>query len=72
MRFNESTYIVDEEEGTVEVVLVLSHPASTNIIVTILSISGSAKGKAFSYVYMIAMHVRTYVCTYVYTMCVHL
>ena len=45
MRFTQSTYRVNEDEGAVQFVLVLSHPASTNITVTVSSIDKSAKGK---------------------------
>ena len=45
VRFTQSTYRVNEDEGAVQFVLVLSHPASTNITVTVSSIDKSAKGK---------------------------
>ena len=42
--FNQSTYSVDEDDGPVQPVLVLSNPSSTNITVKVLSTDGSATG----------------------------
>ena len=44
VRFTQSTYRVNEGDRSAQIVLVLSHPASTNIIVTLSSIDKSAKG----------------------------
>ena len=39
--FNQSSYIVNEDEGPAQPVLVLSNPSSTDIIVVITDMSGS-------------------------------
>ena len=44
MRFTQSTYRVNEDDGSVQLILVLSYPASTNITVIISSIDKSAEG----------------------------
>ena len=41
VRFNQSSYIVDEDEGPAQPVLVLSNPSSTDITVVITDMSGS-------------------------------
>ena len=45
MRFHQSSYSVNEDNRSVQPVLVLSSPATTNITVTVASIDISAKGK---------------------------
>ena len=45
MSFAQPTYIVDEADGTVEPVLVLSNPSSSVITVQVFSTDGSATGK---------------------------
>ena len=45
MRFEELAYIVNETDGRVEPVLVLSNPSSSVITVQVFSIDGSATGK---------------------------
>ena len=41
--FNQSSYIVNEDEGPAQPVLVLSNPSSTDITVVITDMSGSGK-----------------------------
>ena len=43
--FNQSTYIVSEETGLAQPVLVLSNPSSTNIRVGVNSMDGTATGE---------------------------
>ena len=43
--FEQSTYSVDEDDGPAQPVLVLSNPSSTNIIVQVFNIDGSATGQ---------------------------
>ena len=47
VRFDQSTYIVDEDEGPAQPVLVLSNPSSTDITVVVNVTGGSANGKVF-------------------------
>ena len=49
VRFTQSTYRVNEDDGSVQLVLVLSYPASTNVTVTVSSIDESAKGMIKEY-----------------------
>ena len=43
--FEDSTYTVNEADGNVQPVLVLSNPSSTAITVEVFSTGGSATGK---------------------------
>jgi len=43
--FNQSTYNVDEDDGPLQPVLVLSNPSSTDITISVFSTDGSATGK---------------------------
>ena len=43
--FNQSMYNVDEDEGEIQVVLVLSNPSSADIIVQVVDNSSTALGK---------------------------
>ena len=45
MKFNQSTYNVDEDDGPVQPVLLLSNPSSTDITISVFSTDGSATGK---------------------------
>ena len=45
MKFNQSTYNVDEDDGPAQPVLVLSNPSSTDITISVFSTDGSATGK---------------------------
>ena len=45
MKFEQRTYIVDEDDGKVEPVLVLSNPSSSIFTVQVFSTGGSATGK---------------------------
>ena len=46
VRFNQSTYVVDESNGVIQPVLVLSNPlTNSNITLTIIAVSGTATGK---------------------------
>ncbi|XP_065885723.1 hemicentin-1-like isoform X3 [Dysidea avara] len=47
--FEQSTYNVDEDDGPAQPVLVLSNPSSTNIIVQVFNIDGSATGGGVDY-----------------------
>ena len=44
--FNQSTYMVNEDEGPAQPVLVLSNPSSTDITVIVNVTDGSANGKS--------------------------
>ena len=52
MSFNQSTYIVNEDDGLVQIVLVLSHPVSTSATIAVSTTDISAKGKDM-YIYII-------------------
>ena len=41
----QSTYNVDEDDGSAQPVLVLSNPSSTDITISVFSTDGSATGK---------------------------
>ena len=43
--FSQSTYSVNEDDGSVQPVLVLSNPSSTNITVLVIDDSDTATGK---------------------------
>ena len=45
MNFDQSTYIVDEDNGPVQPVLVLSNPSTVLIILQVNSTDGSALGR---------------------------
>jgi len=45
IQFEQSTYIVDEDDGPVQPVLVLSNPSSTSIIVQVRDIESAATGE---------------------------
>ena len=45
VNFNQSAYNVDEDDGPVQLVLVLSNPSSTDITISVFSTDGSATGK---------------------------
>jgi len=45
VRFHQSSYSVNEDDRSVQPLLVLSDPASTNIIVTVKTTDISAEGK---------------------------
>ena len=47
--FNQSTYYVDEDDGQVQAVLVLSNPSSTDLTVEIADSSNTAMGKKNQY-----------------------
>ena len=47
MRFSQSLYTVNENDGSVQPVLVLSNPASTDITVVVEDISYNASGKLY-------------------------
>ena len=49
MGFNHSTYIVDEDDGSAQPVLVLSNPSSTDITVQVSNEDNSAIGKHSTY-----------------------
>ena len=44
VRFEHSTYIVNESDGKVELALVLNIPSSTDITIQVSCIDGSAAG----------------------------
>ena len=56
VRFSQSIYNVNEDDQSVQVVLVLNDQASTDIIVTVLSTGISAKGKHNYKLYCISIH----------------
>jgi len=43
--FSQSTFIINENAGPAQPVLVLSNPSSTDITVQVLNIDGSASGE---------------------------
>ena len=45
VNFEQMTYNIDEDNGLVQPVLVLSNPSSTTITIEVLSIDESATGK---------------------------
>ena len=45
VRFTQSMYNVDEDDGPAQPVLVLSNPSSTDITISVCSTDGSATGK---------------------------
>ena len=45
MTFNQTTYSVDEDDGSAQPTLVLSNPSSTGITVQVTSGGGSANGE---------------------------
>ena len=45
MSFNQSAYNVNEDDRLVRIVLVLSHPVSTDTTITVSTTDISAKGK---------------------------
>jgi len=45
VNFNQSTYHVDEDDGPVQPVLVLSNPSLNDITISVFSTDGSAAGK---------------------------
>ena len=45
VRFEQSTYSVDEDDGPAQPVLVLSNPSSTDITVEVFNTDGSATGE---------------------------
>ena len=47
--FDQSAYIVDEDNGPVQPVLVLSNPSTVLIVVQVNSSDGSAVGKSHKY-----------------------
>ncbi|XP_065900323.1 adhesion G-protein coupled receptor V1-like [Dysidea avara] len=49
MKFTQSTYNVDEDDGPAQPVLVLSNPSSTDIIISVFSTDGSATGGGVDY-----------------------
>jgi len=48
INFNESTYIVGEDEGPAQPVLVLNNPSSTDITVVVTDSSGSGNNSIIS------------------------
>ena len=45
LNFDKSTYSVDEYDGAIHPVLILSNPVSTDVTVKVLSTDGSADGE---------------------------
>ena len=45
MNFNQSVYNVNEDDGLVQIALVLSYPVSTNTTITVSTTDISAQGK---------------------------
>ena len=43
--FNQSTYTINEDDGLVTIVLILSNPSTTDITVQVLTTDGSATGE---------------------------
>ena len=56
--FNQSTYIINEDDGPAQPVLVLSNPSSTDITVQVEATNGSATGK---YIIIICLNVFVHV-----------
>ena len=53
VNFSQSAYMVDENDGMVQFILLLSNPSSTNITVEVSSIDGSATGEYLAIVHNI-------------------
>ena len=47
MNFDQSTYAINEDKGSVQLLLGLSNPSTTDITVRVFSSDGSATGKDF-------------------------
>ena len=45
VQFEQSSYIIDEDDGPVQLVLIFSNPSSTNITVQVENIFGNATGR---------------------------
>ena len=45
LKFNQSTYSVNEDDGPAQPVLVLSNPSSTDVAISVFSTDRSATGK---------------------------
>ena len=45
INFDDSTYSIDEYDGAIHPVLILSNPVSTDVTVKVLSTDGSADGE---------------------------
>ena len=45
MNFSQALYNIDEHEGQVQVMLILSNPSTADVVVTVFSDDGSAIGK---------------------------
>ena len=45
MSFNHSTYIIDEDDGSIQPVLVLSNPSSTDITIQVVNEDSTATGE---------------------------
>jgi len=61
--FHQSSYSVNENDRSVQPVLVLSGPASTNITVTVKSTDISAEGKDTITIHDYASMQNNYICT---------
>ena len=46
--FNQLTYSVNENAGTIQLVVVISEPLSDSITIQIITIDGSATGECYS------------------------
>ena len=51
VRFSQSMYNVDESDGVVQILLILSNPSSTALNVTVFATDESADGKYVYYMY---------------------
>ena len=53
MSFSHSTYTVNEADGSIEVLLVLTNPVSFNVPVTVFNADGSATGKRIVHLFVL-------------------
>ena len=53
INFEKPAYSIDEYDGAIHPVLILSNPVSKDVTVKVLNTDGSADGENFSYKYII-------------------
>ena len=67
MTFSQSLYTIDEDKGSVQLLLILSNPSPNDITITVICHDGSATGKNMcihTYSYACKNQVTTYVAMY--------
>ena len=51
VRFSQAMYTVDESNGVVQILLILSNPSSTTLNITVLATDKSANGKYITFMH---------------------